>query len=148
MYGFHAPSPFSYDGSEKTKGYSFFSKGSWSYKEIDGFQNISDVAKYNSEFYFSSIGDGIFNQSNNETITPYTSADTVINVLKAGGKLWASSFESTNPILFMDQSEEWGSFSNADLFENRYTSIDLTATDNAWLGGASGSITVIDFPTV
>lgn len=148
VYGFHAPSPFNYDGSMKVDGYSFFSEGRWETESIDGFQNISDVALFATTYYFSSIGDGLFNQQEGEIISQIpnsdSSLDTIIAAIIAGEKLWISSFGNSDPIHNLSMDDRWASFSNTELFENRYTSIDLTITGDAWLSGASGSITVID----
>lgn len=148
VYGFHAPSPFTYDGSENEDGFSLFSNGSWSTEIIAYFQNVSDVARFSNRLYFASIGDGLYDQLNDEILTQIPNSnpelDTIIVALKSGEKLWVSSFDNIDPIHNLTFNDEWTSYPNTDLFENRYTSIDLTITGNVWLGGSSGSITVID----
>lgn len=148
VYTFHSPSPFVYDGSIKREGYSFFSEGSWSQIEITNFQNISDVASLGDHFYFGSIGDGLYDVSNDQIITDIPGSDpnldTIIVAMNARFNLWISSFNSTNPIHKLENNEVWSSFSETDLGEDQFISIDLTQTEIAWLGGASGQITMFD----
>jgi hypothetical protein len=148
IYAFHAPSPFSYDGTVKRNGYSFFSEGNWSQIDIANFQNISDVARIGDNFYFGSIGDGLLDLSNDQIIMDipgsHPDLDTMIVAMNAKNNLWISSFDNAHPIHTLTDDGIWSSFSEADLFEDRFVSIDLTQTETAWLGGASGLITVFD----
>ncbi|MEP1034305.1 hypothetical protein [Ekhidna sp.] len=148
LYGFHAPSPFSYNGSAQIEGYSKFSEGKWEAVSIPIFNNVSDVARYNGNFYFSSIGDGIYDELNNTTIKniPASSSqlDTIITALASGERLWASSFRNDNSMHIMDESLEWTSYASTFLNEDEYLTIDLSETGIGWLGASSGIITVLD----
>lgn len=148
VFGFHAPSPFTYNGSIKKNGYSLFSDETWDKADINNFQNISDAALQNGNYYFGSIGDGLFDQSTGQIIVDIDGSspelDTMIVALNADSRLWISSFNNTNPIHRLGTDQEWSSFSATDLLENQFTSIDLTVTGAVWLGGMSGSITAFD----
>ncbi|WP_370088699.1 hypothetical protein [Ekhidna sp.] len=145
LFGFHAPSPFAYDGSQQVASFSVFAEGTWQSKSIAGFTNVSDVARFNGSFYYASIGDGIYDESG-ETILkdiPGSSSelDTVITALGSAERLWVSSFGATNPIHTMDTEQNWMSFF---LGENEFLTIDIAELGIGWLGAASGIITVLD----
>ncbi|WP_420576776.1 hypothetical protein [Ekhidna sp.] len=147
-FGFHAPSVFSYDGSEEQAEFSVFSDGQWEPRSIDGFTNVSDVARYNGNYYYSSIGDGLYDETAAEMIAdiPGSSAepDTVITSLAAGDRLWVSSFGNSNPIHTLDEESNWSSYASTLLFDDEFLTIDLSETGVAWLGSSSGSITVFE----
>ena len=148
VYGFHAPSVFSYDGTEQVSEFSRFTGGEWELNEIPDFTNVSDVASFNRNLYFSSIGDGIFDQFNSMIITdiPGSSSefDTLITALASGEKLWVSSFRNDNPIHLMDRDQSWTSYTSLFTNENEYLTIDLSELGIGWLGASSGLITVLD----
>ncbi len=148
LYGFHAPSPFFYNGSEQVDQFSKFSEGVWQPTSIANFTNVSDVVRYNGNFYYSSIGDGLYDDMNALIINdiPGSSAelDTVITALGAGSNLWVSSFQNQSPIHFMDENLEWNSFSSIVLGSDEFLTIDLSETGIGWLGASSGIITVLD----
>lgn len=148
LFGFHAPSPFTYDGTEQVTSFSLFSDGEWQLKSIDGFNNVSDVARFNSSLYFSSIGDGVFDELEGTVLknVPGSSAelDTVVTSLASGDRLWISSFGNTNPIHTMDSDQNWTSYSSTFLSEDEFLTIDLSEIGVGWLGGSSGVIAVLD----
>lgn len=147
-FGFHAPSVFSYDGSEQQAEFSVFSDGQWESRSIDGFTNVSDVARYNGNYYYSSIGDGLYDETATEMIAdiPGSSAepDTVITSLAAGDRLWVSSFGNSNPMHTLDEGSNWSSYASTLLFDDEFLTVDLSETGVAWLGSSSGSITVFE----
>ena len=146
LFGFHAPSPLGFDGSVSQQSFSVFENGAWGTRTIENFDNVSDVARFNGSMYFSSIGGGIYDELNDQIVVPGVSNenDTVIVGLASSDVLWVSSFGSDNPIHRLDVDGSWSSFSSAQLFDNRFTSIDLSERGVAWLGSTSGAITVID----
>ena len=79
---------------------------------------MSDVVLYEGNLYFSSIGDGLYNQTSGEIIEniPQSNVelDTVITALAARGNLWVSSFSNQNPIHRYD-GEQWISYSSAKI---------------------------------
>jgi len=135
VYGFHAPPAEGYDGSIKVQGYSVFEEGAWSIKEIEGFRNVSDIALFEGTTYFSSIGDGLFNQSNSEIIKDIPqsdpSSDTVISALESKEGLWLSSFGNVNPIHRFD-GQQWVSYASALLLDNEYLDISTSETGIFW----------------
>ncbi len=147
VFGFHAPSPLTYDGSERQPSFSVFSEGNWEVRSIDGFINVSDVASVNGNLYYSSIGQGIYDEFNHEIITPGTASGSppLIVSMAGGDVLWAASFGSSSSIHILDEEKTWRSFSRAQLFNNQFLTIDLSETGVAWLGTASSeAIVVID----
>ena len=147
VFGFHSPSPFSYDGTIQQPYFSVFSEGQWMKRNIDGFNNVSDAINFNNTLYFSSIGDGLYNDASSEIITniPGSSApfDTIITALASGDRLWVSSFRNSNPIHLLGE-EGWTSYSSLELFDDDFLTIDLSRSGIGWLGSASGTITVVD----
>ncbi|SNS50411.1 hypothetical protein SAMN05421640_0426 [Ekhidna lutea] len=148
LYGFHAPSPFSYAGNVQYPFYSFFSNGRWEITSIEGFTNVSDVAIMNGNRYFSSIGDGLYDEFNEEIITDIpqssSSLDTVITALAGGDQLWVSSFSNNNPLHILGSDNVWSSFTSTQLFDNEFLTIDISEFGVAWLGSSSGTITVFE----
>lgn len=134
-YGFHAPSPEGYDGTSKANGYSFFSEAAWSSIEIPNFQNISDATSYQGSMYFSSIGDGLFNQTANETTIDIpqssSSLDTVITSLTSQRNLWVASFGNSNPI-HQWNGEQWNSFSSAQLLDSKFLELETSESEIVW----------------
>ncbi|MEP5614363.1 MAG: hypothetical protein ABJP45_19080 [Cyclobacteriaceae bacterium] len=135
VYGFHSPPLDGYDGSVKVEGYSVFEAGEWTIKEIEGFQNVSDIAQFQGTTYFSSIGDGLFNQSDNEIIKNIpqsdTSLDTVISSLDSKQDLWLSSFGNVNPIHRFD-GQQWTSYASTLLLDNEFLDISTSETGIFW----------------
>ncbi len=148
LYGFHAPSPFSYDGSDQVDEFSTFINGQWQNTSIPGFNNVSDVARFNGNFYYASIGDGIYDALNETIISdiPGSSSelDTVITALASGTNLWASSFKNDNAIHLMGNDQSWTSFASTFLGGNEFLTIDLSESGIGWLGASTGIITVLD----
>lgn len=146
LYGFHAPSPFFYNGLQQVTQLSKFTEGEWQIQGIPNFTNVSDVARFNGNFYYSSIGSGLYDESNDLIITniPGSSAvlDTVITALASGEKLWVSSFRNENPIHLMDQDQNWVAFASNVLGSDEYLTIDLSQIEVGWLGSSTGIITV------
>ncbi|MEM7297881.1 MAG: hypothetical protein AAF391_06405, partial [Bacteroidota bacterium] len=147
-YGFHAPSPFTYNGSIKEDQYSFFSNGSWTLERIENFQNVTDVAVFNGNRFFTSIGDGLFDETNNEVLSdvPQSSAslDTMFTSIAAGEQLWIAGLNNQDPVHYLDSEGSWRSYSAVEVFDNEIVSVDLSETGVAWLGASSGIITVVD----
>ncbi|MEP1096240.1 MAG: hypothetical protein ABJG78_14085 [Cyclobacteriaceae bacterium] len=135
VYGFHAPPIDGYDGSIKVEGYSVFEEGEWTIREIEGFRNVSDIAQFEGVTYFSSIGDGLFNQSNSEIVKDIpqsdTSSDTVISAMESKKDLWLASFGNTNPIHRFD-GQQWVSYSSALLLDDEYLDISTSETGVFW----------------
>ncbi len=143
VYGFHAPSPFTYDGTEIQPSFSVFEGGAWNIQSIDEFINVSDVASFHGTMYFSSIGKGLYEEQSDQMLVP-TTADSIITSIASSDVLWVSSFGSNSPIYNLDTEDSWTSFSSTQVFGNQFISVDLSETGVAWLGSPSGSITVVD----
>ena len=148
LYGFHAPSPFTYDGSEQQAAFSRFSDGGWASVSIPNFTNVSDVINFNGSLYYASIGDGLYDESTESILDdfPGSSAelDTMITALGGGEYLWVSSFGNSSPVNHMDQDQQWTSYASVILGGNEYLSIDVSDLAIAWFGSSDGTITVID----
>lgn len=148
LFGFHAPSTFSYNGSVQVAQFSKFSEGEWSLTSIPNFTNVSDVTRFNGNFYYSSIGDGLYDELNESIIQniPGSSSelDTVITALASGEDLWVSSFRNQTPIHIMNQDLEWISYARTFLGSEEFLTIDLSRSGIAWLGVSSGVITIFD----
>ncbi|MEO1253838.1 MAG: hypothetical protein AAFY41_02990, partial [Bacteroidota bacterium] len=145
VFGFHAPSPFGYDGSENQPNFSVFSEGSWEIQSIEGFGNVSDAVSFNGNLYYSSIGKGIYNESSSQIERlGIEGVDSVIVNIAAGESLWVSSFGSNNPIYLLNRDDQWTSLTSTELFDNQFLTIDLSQIEVAWLGSASGSISVFN----
>ena len=148
LYGFHAPSPFTYDGSVQQEAFSKFAEGEWQSQSIANFTNVSDIVRFNGNFYYSSIGDGLYDEMNESIVSdiPGSSSDpdTVVTALASGDKLWVSSFGNQTPIYTMDQDQNWTSYANTFLTEKEFLTIDLSETGIGWLGASSGVIIVLD----
>lgn len=148
IYGFHAPSPFTYNGSLKESRYSFFSEGRWSLEAIESFQNVTDVARYKGNRYFTSIGDGLYDETNNLVIAdiPQSSAslDTMLTTIGSSDRLWVAGLNNQEPVHYLDDQGSWRSYSAVEVFDNEIVSLDLSETGVAWLGTSSGIITVLD----
>ncbi|WP_425389872.1 hypothetical protein [Ekhidna sp.] len=148
MFGFHAPSPFSYDGSIQESAFSVFSNGSWETRSIEGFYNVSDIADANGVRYYASIGAGLYNEASETIIKDIPGSsptpDTVVTALAGNDLLWVSSFGSDNPIHILEADDTWTSLTSNLLFTNEILTIDLSETGIGWLGASSGAITVFD----
>ncbi len=146
-YGFHAPSPETYDGSIKVDGYSVFAEGAWSTEQVSNFLNVSDIGQYQGVTYLSSIGDGLLDQNSGEIIDDIpqsdSSLDTVIATLGQRQHLWVSSFSSTDPIHQFD-GDQWTSFSATLLLDDKFTSISTSQTGIFWGSTSTGRMIVFD----
>ena len=146
LYAFHAPSPFTYNGSVQKPSFSVFASGRWEERTIANFTNVSDVASFNGNFYYASIGDGLYDELNNtriKNIRP-SEVDTVVTALASGKELWMSSFGNQHPVHTLNEEGEWNSFTRAQLFDDQFLSIDLSDFGLAWLGSSTGTITVFE----
>lgn len=148
LYGFHAPSPFTYDGSVQVEEFSKFSDGEWETASIPHFTNVSDVTIFNGNLYYSSIGDGLFDEMNDAIITDIPGSaselDTIVNALAGGESLWISSFRNQSPIHTMDADGNWTSYASLAVGDEEFLTIDVSEIGIGWLGAASGIITVLD----
>ena len=147
LYGFHAPNPSSYIGTEKVAGYSMFKEGVWIEEKIENFDNISDVSMYEGEIYFSSIGDGLYIQSSGEIMNDIplsdTQSDTIISALVSGRNLWISSFSNQEPLHKYD-GDNWASYPSGSLFSDKFIDLAISEREVLWGSRADGIITVFD----
>lgn len=137
-YGFHAPDPFTYDGTQLSKGFSVFHKGSWSIDTLVNFPNVSDVDRIGGLYYFGSIGKGLFDVSNNEIITdlPQSSPepDTMItSVASFDSEIWVSSFRGETALVKIVPNGSPRSYSAGFLAGNEIESIDVSILGTLWL---------------
>lgn len=147
LYAFHAPSVLSYDGSEKVNEYSLFADATWTLETIGDFQNISDVAVFNSNRYFSSIGSGLYDETNDEILKDLSNSvglDTILTALDVGDDLWVVGFSNIESAHRLDSDGSWTSYSSSTLASSEIVSIDLSQTGLAWMLSSFGSITVLD----
>ncbi len=147
MYGFHAPSAASYDGSEKMTGYSKFEDGVWTVEDISNFQNVSDVSRFQTHLFFGSIGDGIYDQARDVILKDIPQSnpepDTIITSLEAKENLWVSSFSAKNPIHVFD-NENWTSFTLGEVLGNEFLDFSVSEAGVLWARGSDQSITVFN----
>jgi hypothetical protein len=146
-YGFHSPSPSSYDGSIKIDGYSVFENGAWTKQEIPEVENVTDVIYFEGDLYFSSLGDGLVNMTKGEIITDIplsdASPDTMITALTAGRNLWVSSYSNPNPIHSLNGGQ-WVSFSNSLLLDDQFEGLAVSTTGILWSKTTNGRLVVLD----
>lgn len=152
-YGFHAPSPSSYNGTQRVASYSHFEEAEWNINTIDGFGNVCDAAFFNGALFFASIGDGLYYTPTEEILKDIplssTALDTIIPCLTAKNEtLWLTSFDNNNPLhtlngAFADETA-WISYTSDLLGSDKFTSIDVSASSIAWLGQPLGTITILN----
>ncbi len=146
-YGFHAPSVVGYDGSVKIESYSAFDEGTWQIVSIPDFSNVSDIALFEQELYFGSIGDGLYNQTVDQLITNIplssTEPDTMILALIGGNQLSVSSAFVSDPVHTFDGSQ-WSSISEALLFGDAFDELAISETGILWAQNLNQSVTVFD----
>jgi hypothetical protein len=144
IYAFDAPNPLFYNGEEKEPNYSQFTDGRWEIQSIEGFYNASDVEWLSSRRFFSSIGNGLLDETSQSTIR-FSDADSMITAITSvPSGLWLSSFDSPNPLYFLNAAEEVTSFPEALFFDNRFVTIDVSLFGLVWLKTANGSVEVLD----
>lgn len=149
VYGFHAPSPFGFDGTIQKSQFSVFEEGRWKIESIPGFTNVSDVAAFNGIHYFGSIGDGLYNAFSETILSDIPGSasvpDTMIIAVAAGdSRLWVSSFDNESPINIMDASGNWNSYSASTVVNDQFLMVELSATGTGWLGASNGTIMVLN----
>lgn len=146
-YGFHAPEADTYNGSIRVQEFSQFEEGNWSVRTIPNFQNISDVAVFGGMRYFSSIGDGFYDEVNEEAINdiPGSSSelDTIITSIAVGDGLWISSFANQNPIHRFD-GQDWTSFTSVQLIDNQFVDLSVSLGGILWTRRSDQLVTVFD----
>ena len=147
VYGFHAPSVFFYNGTQKIDSYSFFSAGSWSFQGIDGFDNISDVAIFNGARFFSSIGDGLYLEESDEILEDIpqsnSALDTMITSLDSRDRLWVAG-AGDQPIHYLDDEGDWLSYGSSTVLNTVFTGLDISENGISWALSQDGELTVID----
>ena len=97
MYAFFGPDPSSYNGTSDETGYSLFENGEWSNPILSDFYNLSDVAEVAGNRYFSSIGFGIYDETNSAILNEQTSDLTVSNSF---GTVQISSLRTFGNVLY------------------------------------------------
>lgn len=147
VYGFHSPEANGYDGSTKVQGFSVFAEGAWTIEQIPSFRNVSDVAQFQGTLYFSSIGDGLYDQSTDEILDDIpqsdASLDTIISTISSWQNLWLSSYGNTNPIHQFD-GQQWTSYSSALLLDNEFLDISSSETGLFWGRTTDGRMIVFN----
>jgi len=89
----------------------------WDNLSFDNFKNITSVAKFNNDIYFSSSDEGILNYNKSLIIDEYYENSLLINepgegvnisdILSAQNKLWILNYGSTSPLLSFDSNNDW-----------------------------------------
>jgi len=148
LFAFDAPAPSGYDGSIKQKDFSLIKDGFWEIRSFEGYHNISDVAYLNSNFYYSSIGDGIFYEQPDQNIIAFPlslESDSIVSALEVfGNTAWGSVYNSSFPIIQMNSKEIERSISSSILNENRFEEIDISNFGTIWLRNTNERITSFD----
>jgi hypothetical protein len=100
VFALFGPQPENFTGSDDGIGFSSWISGQWSYTEIEGFYNITDVEKTGETIYFSSLGYGLINFSDGErfdaTNTSFEDSTPLwlTSLASSEGQLWVSQYDA------------------------------------------------------
>ena len=101
----------------------------------------------NGTFYFSSIGDGLYDASSQEILVDIPSSaineDTLLTSLSVGNQLWVSGVGS-QPIHAKNISGDWESYVSTSVFNEEFLKVATSFTGVVWALASNGHITIID----
>ncbi|MEM6643445.1 MAG: hypothetical protein AAF616_10730 [Bacteroidota bacterium] len=147
IFAFHVSNASYFDAQAGTPSFSQFVNGSWQIISIDGFSNVSDVTEYRGVRYFSSVGDGIYNASNDEIFADIPGSnpapDSIFSSLSAGRNLWLGG-AGTEPLHTLDRDGNWDSFSATSLGTTDLRKVKLSTQQIPWSLTSSGGLVLLN----
>jgi len=134
LYGFW---PEYYVGQADSLGYSLFDNSQWKYTEIPGFYNISDIASFNGDLYFSSIGFGLYSSNLSDTVPGLgrtrNNHPAVIPQMAVDDRLYLTLWNHTNALTTMDKSSELTNYSAIYMGTHYPQAITISKSGTAWI---------------
>lgn len=147
VYAFHAPPLTSIHQGEVVDGYSQFVSGRWESNFMPGFLNITDIAAFNDHIYFSSLGYGLYNATDEETIRDIPGSsmalDTIISSIASRDRLWMVG-QGEEPIHSLNRDDEWSSLPAASVFRDEFTKVSIASNGIVWTLSSTGDLVVFD----
>ncbi|MEP0366615.1 MAG: hypothetical protein ABJN36_04225 [Cyclobacteriaceae bacterium] len=152
VYAFFGPEPETFAGDYDSLGYSSFTNGSWDYTQIDGFYNIVDAELYREKLYFASMGQGLYNATDDMLLDETNSglsrdignSGILISALESNGFLWATSYNNEKPLLLLDSEDTWFSYDHSLIGTTTPTDLDISPGETAWVTKEQGGITLFN----
>ncbi|MEP4535123.1 MAG: hypothetical protein ABJ004_18650 [Cyclobacteriaceae bacterium] len=152
VYAFFGPEPKAFAGDYDSLGYSSFTNGSWDYTQIDGFYNIVDAELYREKLYFASMGQGLYNATDDMLLDETNSglsrdignSGILISALESNGFLWATSYNNEKPLLLLDSEDTWFSYDQSLIGTTAPTDLDISPGETAWITKEQGGITLFN----
>ncbi len=141
VYGFYAQSPQDFSGTMEDTGYEVFDGFNWTHQTIDGFYNISDAAKFENTIYFSSVGMGIYSDSEgilnstNSSLTPGNDGASiqVPRLVTSSDFLHAIVHDHSSSLHQLDEDGNWTAFSSNDVGSVYPTHVQLSRSGILWI---------------
>ncbi len=142
VYGFYN----SVEQSDSTlNGFSFFDGYSWSYKDINQFPRISDIAYFDNDQFLASATSGIFRVSDSLNISDQeaqflpsnTKASFEISSIVGTKKnLWVANYDNDLPLLQFDGAK-WITYTDIEISTSRPTKLQLSDRGLVWIKGSN-----------
>lgn len=141
LYAFYGPKPEDFNGQYDSLGYDVFENGTWRYYEIDNFYNIIDVANFQENTYFASVGGGLYDSNSNNILKEdnsvfdlnLSSTGVSISDLAIGLSLWVTSFDNTTSLLQLTRDNEWITYDSEVINSTDPTSINVSSSETLWI---------------
>lgn len=152
VYAFFGPTPETFAGEYDSLGYSTFSDGSWDHTQIEGFYNIVDAELYKEKLYFASIGQGLYNATDDLVLDATNSglsrdisnSGILITSLKSNGFLWATSYNNEKPLLLLDSEDTWFDYDQSLIGTTKPIDLNISPGETAWVTKEEGGITLFN----
>lgn len=137
-YAFYGPHPEDYYGQTDSLGYSLFDNTSWGTETIEGFYNITDVAFFENNHYFSSTGYGLYNQTEGSLVTGLSKNlegyDPLIPQLTTSSDLlYIPSYESGEPLYTLDEAGQLNPYSLSFIGTSFPLAVSLSQRGVLWI---------------
>jgi len=154
-YTFSAPEPPDYV-LNTVAGFSIFEKGNWTYAEIPGFKNITDVASFGGSRFFTSLGFGLYdesqerilNQDNSSLVESGGFGGVQLSAVQSfDGSLWITSYNSSSSLYQLTSEGSILAFSSSKVGASFPLDMDISTEGVLWMKRGTldgGGITTFD----
>lgn len=138
LFALYGPNVEDYSGNSDGLGYSYFNNTQWQNENIDGFYNLTDVALYQDQLYFSSAGYGVYNQSGQSLLSGLPS-DAIIPELAIFKLLYIPVYNATQALWVLDADNNLNSYSSTYINTSEPLGIDISQGETVWIRRSSSS---------
>lgn len=136
LFALYTPDVEEINSETAIAGYDQFDNYNWEHNDIDNFSNISDVAYFNEHYYFSSLGYGLYDLTDNSTVTlenSTTTNDLLLTSISASKELYVACYDHQTPLMSLSKDQIITTYPVSYTGTQYPIDVDVSQGENIWL---------------